>query len=143
MCDSRLVPISGPDRRGFLFCTQPRAIVKPVRSNDAYRARTSANMVSVDTLSFRVDVACLIRTVAVARTLHIHGGPTPPGHYIHVEPLLKRKPVPVCGRPSKICFANRTRLLLLLYSCGNNSGTVGARENSFNKYQTNIPEIVP
>lgn len=63
LCNSRLVPISGPDRRGFLFCTQPRAIVKPVRSNDAYRARTSANMVLVDTLSFRVDVACLIRTV--------------------------------------------------------------------------------
>ena len=42
LCNSRLVPISGPDRRGFLFCTQPRAIVKPVRSNDVYRARTSA-----------------------------------------------------------------------------------------------------
>ena len=45
------------------------------------------DVVLVDTLSFRVDVACLIRTVAVARTLHIHGGPTPPGHYIHMEQL--------------------------------------------------------
>ena len=32
LCNSRLVPISGPDWRGFLFCTQPRAIVKPVNT---------------------------------------------------------------------------------------------------------------
>ena len=59
------------------------------------------DVVLVDTLSFRVDVACLIRTVAVARTLHIHGGPTPPGHYIHMEQLERGSLYPSVAGPRK------------------------------------------
>ena len=42
LCISRLVPISGSDWRGFLFAMQTRASVKPIRSDEVDRARTSA-----------------------------------------------------------------------------------------------------